>query len=47
MRGWLLLGAIVAATSLVFAEAAPAISQADAKRLLRPVRRRSARRSCA
>ncbi|MBS1124844.1 MAG: hypothetical protein H6Q90_7072 [Deltaproteobacteria bacterium] len=36
MRGWLLLGAIVAATSLVFAEAAPAISQADAKRLLAP-----------
>ncbi len=36
MRGWLLLGVIVVATSVVFAEAAPAISQADATKLLAP-----------
>jgi len=36
MRGWLLFGTIVAATSMVFAEAAPAISPGDARKLLAP-----------
>jgi len=39
MRGWLLLGAVIATTSVLFADTAPVISQRDAEKLLSPGKR--------